>query len=212
MIHKVWHEIDALLPLLAQSGLPRTPGVHLSDLYGKLHPVSNKSAFPEKTLSTMALGGFAVEKVLERGLAELMAERHARCVRPDEIVSSEGVIGSPDLFFYGEHDSEDSLDIVIGDIKCKWLSLRNFPTEEEGEDSFPPAMDKAFSQLMSYLYVLSEIHQRVYLQGRIIIYFVNAAGKFGPPRPELRAWDLFFSEQEVAENWSALMTIARGEV
>lgn len=213
MVHKLWPGLDALIPRLGQSLAPRSTGLHVSELYGKLHPQprvpeGKEPPFGPADLNLMAMGGFAIERIMERGLAELMTDHYDKCARPEEMVSSEGIACSPDLFFYGEHDADDPFDIVIGDIKCKWMSCSKLPIEP-GEDEFPPSgFDKHFSQIMAYLHVLSEIHDRSYNNGRIIAFFVNG-DYMRPFKPKLRAWDFQWSDQEIEENWSALISIAR---
>lgn len=208
MMHAPWKGIDALIPVLASSVLPRSPGLHVSELYSQLHPQkARKNPITEDELAVYAIGGFSMEMVLEAGFQQLVA---ARCTdmgldveRPGEIVSSEGVICSPDLFF---HEPDD---IVIGDIKCKWLSTKGMPVSEEGEDNFPGTkFDKHFSQLQAYLHVLSENLGRPFTRGRLIVYFVN--GNWQDFKPKLHAWDLEWSVQEIEETWDALMTIWRG--
>lgn len=198
MKHQRWTALDDFLPCLAQSMQPRSKGLHVSQLYTVLHP-SPSSSFTEADLALFAIGGFAVEHVLERGLAAMFEERGlGAVVRPGEIVSSEGIICSPDLYFH-----EDG-ELIIGDIKAKWMSTKDFPMEP-GENEMPPRIEKNLTQLQSYLHVQSELDQRAYTRGRLIIYFVN--GNWRPPKPALLGWDLEWTVQEIEETWAALVQI-----
>src|SRR5262252_9362667 len=86
MIHRPWPVLDAFIPRLAQSLGPRGVGLHASTLYNKLHP-TKKGTFTERDLQLFAIGGFSVERILERGLAELMADHYTDCYRPPEMHS-----------------------------------------------------------------------------------------------------------------------------
>jgi hypothetical protein len=200
VIHRPWTALDDLLPRLANSLLPRSPGVHLSQCYGRLYP-PKKRAIPltERELQLFAIGGFAVERVIELGLIHLMVDHCPEVERPGELVSpSTGIVGSPDLFFYEPDESAPGgKNIRVGDIKCKWSSARKLPVHEEGEDEFPPEWAKVFSQNKGYLYMLSEHYQHQFTSGRILAYFVN--DDYRPPQPQLYGWDLEYSWQEIAE-------------
>lgn len=208
MLHRPWPALQQLIPLLASSTCARSPGLHVSELYNEMHPQKARKSDPisESDLQLYAVGGFSMEMVLEAGFRQLVLDRvegaGLAAERPDEIVSSEGIICSPDLFF---HEPDD---IIIGDIKCKWLSTKNMPIHEEGENDFPSSFDKHLTQLQCYLHVLSENLGRSFTRGRLICYFVN--GDWKSFKPRLYAWDLEWSVQEIEETWDAIISIARG--
>lgn len=210
MLHRPWKGIDVLIEQLARSTAPRSDGLHVSELYSLLHPQKARSKNPitEDELRLYAIGGFSLEMVLEAGFKALVQDRAVaagyQVERPPELESSEGVKCSPDLYFY-----QPDGDIIIADMKCKWVSINGMPTEEEGEDGFPGTkFDKIFTQLMSYLHVLSEQMGRSFTRAYLIVYFV--CGNYRDYKPRLVAWELEWSQQEISENWDALMAIRAG--
>lgn len=194
-----------LTPLLAQSTAPRSGGLHVSELYNQLHPHKPRKTdvITEEDLALYAIGGFSLEMVLEMGFQLLAADRLAgagfEVERPPELVSREGIKCSPDLYFY------EGGDIIIADMKCKWMSTKGLPIHEEGEDGFPEKFAKNLTQLQAYLHVLSEQMGRSFTRARLIVYFV--CGNWKDFKPRLYGWDLEWSTQEIEETWDALLTI-----
>lgn len=179
------------------SGGPRSPGLHLSDIYGALF----KERFPERydkpdkgNKDIYFEIGFALELMIEMGLKL----RHA--YRPEEHRTEEGIYYSPDLLI------EEGNKIILGEIKCTWLSSKEVPREKH-INAFPPKFDKYLVQMKGYCRSLGTPYARLF------VFFVN--GKWNcklrreEPTPELLVWDLTFNEQELEENWHMLMNYAR---
>lgn len=208
MIHRAWPDEArvALLTTMGQALHPRTPGVHASDLYGRLHARAEKSEFTEANLMTYRLFGLAFENVIDRAMTKAMhaIEQEmgnmliARCgnvERPGEVVSPEGIICSPDALAV----EKDGLLRVL-ELKATWKSFRDLPIAGEGENGFPPKFAVYFTQIMFYCSVLGT------QSGRLIVFFTN--GNWRPSIPALYVWDLEFTRKELQENYDALIQIA----
>lgn len=199
MIHTPWNT-DRLLAKMADTELPyhpvahrpRSEGVHLSDLYHRLYP-QKANDLSEDSLTTYRVAGLALEDRIERALIELAKEDGTYVERPAEIVSPEGIICSPDLFFV------EGGEMRIGETKTAWKSCHGLVVDREGENEFPAKFDVYFSQIKGYGYVAG-----THL-GRLIAYFVN--GDYRARTPQLLGWDLEFSGQEISEEWDSLMGI-----
>lgn len=200
MIHRPW-DTSRLLAKMADTELPHHPvahrprsgGIHLSDLYHRLHPQKENDLTAEN-LACYRIAGLAMEDRVERALIELAKEDGTFVERPRELVSPEGVAGSPDLFFV-----EDGV-LRIGELKMAWKSCHGLVTDREGEDEFPSKFDVYFTQIAGYG------HMAGTTEGRLIGYFVNGDYR-GARAPQLLGWDLSFSHQEQAETWDSLMGI-----
>jgi hypothetical protein len=178
---------------LAKSELDRSPGLHMSeiynDLYQDLEPKRYERGKPFDLLRLEA--GLTLEAILEEGVKGRLAER------PGEFISPEGVAYSPDLLIW----DEETQRTILGEIKLTWMSSREVPRGVS--NSFPPKFDKYFTQMKAYCYHLGTPHARLY------VFFVN--GNYAPPTPELLAWDIEFTPQELQENWSMLSVHAKSK-
>ena len=177
------HDLD-----LAVSTLPRSPGLHMSEIYNDLYQDLEPKRYQRGTApDPLRLeAGLALESILEEGLKRRLAQR------PGEFRTPEGIIFSPDLLISNDH-------LRLGEIKLTWMSSRDVPHEQA--NSFPPKFDKWFTQVKSYCHALETPWARLYA------FFVN--GDYKPPSPELLAWDIEFSKRELGENMSALLNHAR---
>ena len=174
---------------LGVSTLPRSPGLHMSQIYGDLYQDLEPKRFVRggtPDINKME-AGLGLESVLEEGLKGRLAER------PGEFVTDEGIIYSPDLIIFNDVTR-------LGEIKLTWLSCREVPREPG--NSLPQKMDKWLTQMKAYCYHLQTPYARLYA------FFVNGTYKH-PYTPELLAWDIEFSTQELKENWQMLMNHAR---
>lgn len=176
----------------ATEGYVRTPGLHASDLYGSFYKSFDPKRYDKRDkqgnplpfdLAKMELGT-SFEEVLEPMLAErLLGER------PGEFTSPEGVIFSPDHLF--DIDGE----IILGEFKCTWYSLRGCPTD--------PKFAKWLTQIKLYLHWLKLRKARLY------VFFVNSDYK--PPTPSLKAWELVFTQRELQDEYDMIARHARKE-
>jgi len=181
---------------LGASKNPRSSGLHLSEIYNDLFACLEPKRYKAGAPVNKALleAGILFEEMLERAFVLRLQETVGR---PGELVSEEGVKCSPDLFIF---DAEDNFR--IGEIKLTWKSSRDVP-REPGENGFPVKFKKNFVQMMGYCHVARTPY------ARLISFFVNGQYIPGPPEPELLAWDIEFSTQELRENWAMLINHAR---
>lgn len=144
MIVKPLRPEDFNLDILPPS-VGRSPGLHMSDLYGRLYERLEPKRFahdpdedPERRKALMALG-VALEQYTERLLVAAGIEAH----RPPEFKTPDdyGIAFSPDLLIYN--------GIVRGgEIKATFLSTGELPTHKT--NVFPPKMDKYITQMKAY--------------------------------------------------------------
>lgn len=171
----------------------RTPGLHMSDIYGSLYKKLEPNRYgrgdiDKATKDAYMVVGLSLEEMLEEGLRARLAESGGG--RPGEFVTTEGIIYSPDLIIFNSHTR-------LGEIKLTWMSSREVPREPA--NGFPPKFDKYFTQMMAYCYHLETSH------ARLIACFVNGDyDKRKGMKPELLAWDLEFTSRELKENWAML--------
>ena len=176
----------------ATEGYVRTPGLHMSDLYGELFKQLDPKRFDKRDkdgnpepfdLKRMELGT-SFEEILEPVLAaRLFGERPGEFTTLDE-----GIIFSPDWLFF-EPDGE----MVLGEIKLTWMSSRGAPTDAK--------FQKWICQVQAYCY-----HLQI-RRARLFAFFVNGAYK--PPSPQLLAWELVFTQRELEDNWNMLKRVGQ---
>mgnify|MGYP001610565170 FL=1 len=181
----VFHNLDLLA-----SDLVRSPGLHMSDLYGSLYEALEPDRFkPDSEPNPLMLFlGTAFEQHLERVIA--------RCghvvTRPGEFVTPEGIAFSPDGIV------ENGILRVI-EYKLTWQSAKDYLNLNTTQ--FPPKADKWLTQLKAYCYHLETQH------GRLYVYFVN--GVYRPMLPMLLVWDIEFSRRDLVDNWTMLQNHAK---
>ena len=177
------------------SGGPRSKGLHLSDIYGALLRDMEPERYGRGDDPTDRFElGFALEHMLELGL------RARGAFRPEEHCTEEGIYFSPDMIL------EEDDKIILGEIKCTWLSSKDVPREPR-IDSFPPKFEKYFIQMKGYCYNLGTPYARLF------VFFVNGRydcrNRDQPPTPELLVWDITFTAQEMEENWRMIINYAK---
>lgn len=215
IITPVAHGLD-----LAHSfGPPRSPGTHMSDLYGSyyaaLEPERYGKKVDERGLPVERWGlGMAFEDMLEEGLKQraithVLDTRHEEIERPEPLLTEhakgctrprvEGVgcvCGgnvrySPDLFILNG-------GLRVGEIKLNSMSAKGAPWELGATySSFDRKFDKYFCQLKLYCLHVGTLAGRLYsFSVREMVYF-NEDLIF-------RAWDVDFDQQELEEEWEVV--------
>lgn len=213
MIHRPWQFAKRLSDRMADSSLldnidvsnikrpPRSEGLHASELLRIMHPVKEgkgDDAIDEEQLRLFGLLGLAFEDRAELALISLAKETDWPWypVRPGEVEAG-GIACSPDILLVPKVKTAEVRELSL---KSTWKSCRGLPVEEEGENGFPKSFDYYISQCMTYTVPLETMGSVLF------VYFV--CGSWRPPFPQVHAWELDFSDQEIAENWDALQNIA----
>lgn len=181
-ITPVPHGLD---DIIGQSAGPRSPGLHISDLYNSLYqdlePKRYANTGGPNTLK-MAMG-LAWEAHLEKCFlrAGLSIER------PDECMTEEGIAFSPDLIIFNGH-------IRQGEIKLSYMS--------EADSLDDPKFAKWLTQAKAYCHHLGTNLTTFY------VLFVN--GNYRDRRdPSFRAYEIEWTAQELKDNWQMLLNHGR---
>lgn len=181
------HNLD-----LTASDLVRSPGLHMSSIYGDLYKTLEPKRFGGDNVINplMTAMGTAWENQLEYLIRKAGHDAH----RPGEFRTKEGIAFSPDLLIYDDQ-------FRLGEIKLKWWMLsRKFP-RKPGE-SFSVNMNKDLTQMLSYCHALETPYARLYAN------CIQGTGK-KPIQPELLAYDIEFTARELKEEWDMMMNHAR---
>lgn len=178
--------IDHGLDLQA-SDLVRGEGLHISTVYNDLYQHLEPKRFPKG--GTPNPVSMAMGTAWEKHLEYLLAKNGVSASRPKEFRTEEGIYFSPDLILFNGHAR-------VGEIKLTSMSARDLPTEPT--TVLPGKVNKWLTQMMAYALKLGVGHARLY-------------GLFlhEPYNPQLRAFDIEFTDRELQENWSMLMNHAR---
>lgn len=213
--------IDPAVLGIGSSGSTRAEGLHASDLYNDFYADSNPKKYgylrrdPTNSINPLLVEpGLIFEIMLEEGLQRRLAEAGSHdgsIERPGEFTHRDHFEGhdiefhyNPDLFIFNGV-------FRVGEIKATWMHSKVTHEEYEGfkagdQDAaekirdilLDPKYDKYLTQMKLYMYCLQTIH------GRLYIFFVNGTGK--PPfPPQLLAWDIAFTQDELNLNYAMLM-------
>jgi hypothetical protein len=193
-------------------GFVRSPGLHMSDLYGSLYKHLDPKRYdkrdadgvPEEMDWVKVEAGMGWEMRLEpmleeQGPGERPGEfftQHARTcslykhlVTDGSVICScgAGVAYSPDWLFYLPDE------IVLGEFKFTWYSLRDFPNHEK--------FDKWLCQVKCYCKHLKLLKCRIYPY-----WTVGGYPKGAPPTPVFDSYYLLeFTQAELDKEWNQLV-------
>lgn len=158
--------------------IPRSKGVHLSDIIRKVGVDSGLWA-KQGQIDDQTYRRFEVGFMWEDLLSLIYANRAAR--RPPEI-QLDGIFGSPD----GLTVDGDGL-LVVEEYKCTWGSMNKEPDENW----------YWLMQMKGYCHMVGAT--------RSVLRVLYLNGDYRPPAPEYRAFQFDWSEQELAENWDIIL-------
>lgn len=189
------------------SGPRTTELLHMSTIYNALYKKLEPRRYTDGPMNEVCVElGLAWETALEAALKVRPTFDGEVIERPGELLTAEGIAFNPDLIIYSpvkdEEHYEYGTDMRVGEIKLKWMSSRDAPREPV--TSFPDKYSKDFCQMMAYCYHVGTRFARYY------VFYVN--GKYAPPLPhEPLVWDIEFTQDELEDNWRALVNFARSE-
>lgn len=205
-------EDNDLIARLGHSEGPRSTGLHLSEIYGRLMAKLQPARFDKSKPMNMQRveTGLLFENMLERALAEKFAT-----VRPGEIFSDEGIAMSPDGI---------NPTLMAGEeYKSTWMSCGKGICETvivNGVSCDVP-LDKFqhwFIQMMGYakwLEVRTFMLRVLFINGDCkYVESVNAITgrrESMPTGPLFKTYQIQFTDEEVDANWTMLMDFAREE-
>ncbi len=182
IVTPIAHGLDLL-----KSDLIRSPGVHASDIYGSLYAGLDPKhyAYTEPPNPLLLALGTAWEKHFEY----LLKANGLLITRPEELMSPEGIAYSPDLLLFNGVTR-------LGEIKYTSKSAKDMPTEVS--NNLPPKADKWTCQMMLYAFWLE------LLDGWLAVLFNHQ-----PWNPDLRVYDIQWTERELGDNHKTCMNHAR---
>ena len=182
IVEPIPHGLDLL-----KSELVRSPGLHASDIYNDLYaalePKRYKYDGPPNPL-LLALG-----TAWERHMEYLLTLNGVKYERPPEQMSPEGIAYSPDLLLYNGVTR-------LGELKVTSMSADDMPTAPCS--TLPHKLSKYNCQMKLYAYWLGVT------EGWLAILFLYKAYN-----PDMRVFNLTWTQQELAENHQMLMNHAR---
>lgn len=186
-------------------GYVRTPGLHISELYNSLYADLEPARYAKGDGPDMLKMevGTSFEDVLEPAIRKRIvgAERpgeyatqhavdciHHKPVRVGDPVCpcGAGIIYSPDHFLFNGV-------FRLGELKLTWMSIRKGINDHR--------FLKWFTQMRVYCYHLGTPYARLYA------LFIN--GDYTNYSPQLRAWDIEFTQKELTEEWRVLLRQGR---
>lgn len=171
---------------LTATDLVRSPGVHMSELFGDLYADLEPKRFKHTTAPNPLL--LALGTAWENHLEFLIGKSGLEVLRPGELMTDEGIAYSPDGIIMD--------DFRLAEYKYSSMGTKDLPTEPS--TSLPQRFGKYLCQCMCYCYHLGTPKARLYFCS------VNR-----PYDPELRVFDIEFTAQELQDNWSAVLNNAR---
>lgn len=213
--------LDPTVLKIGQSSGVRAPGLHASDIYGdyyqdydpKRYKRREGDAPPPLLLET----GLIFESMLEEGLARRLAADgipDGTIERPGEFTHRDTVQGVPFDLYYNPDLAIFNGVYRIGEIKATYMSstvsTETIASARAGDESarekieaipFEPKFEKYLSQIMFYGHMQRTPYARLY------VWFI--CGNYKPPtEPHFLAWDLEFTEDEMASEYAMLVNHA----
>lgn len=188
------HEVEdaELMCEIGNSTGPRTRGegvVHVSDIYKILMQRLQPKRFNnDKPMDMQRVQvGLLFESMLEEALARRFALH-----RPGEIVSDEGVYMSPDGV---------NITLVSGEeYKATYMSSRAGITDADGMP-----LDKFY-----HWFVQMKAYAKWLGVTKFMLRVLFLCGDYTQPYgPQFKSWEIEFTDEEIEENWTMLMNVAR---
>jgi hypothetical protein len=162
---------------------PRSKGVHVSEIIRRilndLHPGKYLEFSPDADPTRLCIG-----LAWEDFLGKHFDSQGRNLIHNPELTIPPGIHGTPDFI-----DMDDGLII---ESKCTWKS-----SNRDIEEDYRPW----FWQIQSYLYGTG------FRKAQLYVAFVM--GDYRNSGPQVKRWDMEFSQREIDDNWSMLMAAAK---
>jgi hypothetical protein len=171
-----------------KSDLVRSPGLHASDIYGPLYAELEPNRYDYGDTPTNPLL-LAMGTAWEKHFEYLLIANGVQVERPEAFISPEGIAYSPDLILFNGVAR-------LGELKLTSMSMKDMPTIEA--NTFPPKFDKYMTQMMLYAYWLG------FVDGWLAVLSL-----YKPWNPELRVFDITWTDKELAENYRMVINFAK---
>lgn len=166
----------------------RSPGLHVSTVikaletrYGRLKGRKDLGDDNEAKWRPYRLAGFLIERAFREILPKNLTKVGELCM--------DNIYMTPDYF--------DPDDWVLEEWKCTWRSSGD--DLEYLEENFISWM----MQIMAYCRTMCT------LRARLRVFWIN--GNYKPRVPDMAAYELEFTQQELDVNWSAIVNYAKAE-
>lgn len=176
----------------------RTPGLHVTDIIAvimaKLDPKKHarNAEFAEHDLENWQEMGFLWEDLLSRIFAARVYMDGVERFRPGEL-TCEGIMLSPDGLAL---DDTQRAGVRLEEYKCTWKSSKDF-------DLYDRRFLKWLIQIQAYCYATG---------ARVChLYVLHLNGSYERFIPEVRPWELRFSDREIEDAWMMIRNTARKE-
>lgn len=222
--------IEHGLDLTRSFGPPRSPGVHMSELYGSLYAKLEPKRYAPKSdapppKERWAIG-MAFEDMLEEGLKARATTEVMNNPRPHEKIERPGEfetlhtdsckvpkrLRTPGMGCWCGGGIFYSPDLLIfnkvtrlGEIKLNSMSAKGIPWKlGEKYDGFDKKFDKYLCQMKCYCHHLGTPFARLYS------FSIREMVNFND-RQIFRAWDIRFTQRELVEEWEFVLHNARHE-
>lgn len=193
-----------LRDLAPPSPLVRSPGLHLTQITGhilrRLDPKRYGREMSRADTENYQDTGFLWEDILGRVLADRAGQVEGSTAvrfRPGE-VEKDGVIGSPDALVLQDDQW------VVEEYKATWKSARGLDEPNVGSGLTDSKFVGYILQSKAYCAMVGAT------TARLFIFFIN--GTYGDRMvPEVRAYQLTWTAQEIAEGWQEIVNTAKKE-
>lgn len=198
VVHKIYDTValvnSTAPPLVMSSGVPRSPGLHLSQILGGLYEYINKRPQDDDVFrgSVYMATGFAWEQILGWAIERVFPSD--RILNHLGEVEKDGILMSPDGF--------DTVDCCLEEWKCTWKSALKRPP-----DDFPSWM----WQMKAYCHALEVNKARLRILHISGSYYKPAVAFCGrcATGPCIHTWELEFTQQELVANWAMVVNYAK---
>ena len=163
----------------------------MSQLYGDLNAEMEPGRFNSggKPPPMLTEPGVMFEQWFEQQLVQRWGPTIGE--RPEEQLTAEGIAYSPDLFIY-----DDVKGLVLGEIKFTWKSSRELP--KTPTNSLPEKYGYYLRQMKCYCYHLQIRYARLF------VFCCMGDWDRSKLDPQLRAFDIEFTQRELDECWAAV--------